>query len=143
MLGLGIYLIYQGDIVQRFRLKRSNFAVFTEPIVELPTIVAYFYPPIKSKYQRDFNISLMAVGKNTESNLEFGENVIPGTNLKVEFKELFQTDNFRIKPLTFQREMDFILTFNFANSSIMSKRDIGIRLTTLNNTAPCGGDPIF
>ena len=143
LLGLGIYLIYQGDIVQRFRLKRSNFAVFTEPIVELPTIVTYFYPPINIKYKSDFNISLVAVGTKTQSNLEFGENVIQGTNLKVEFKELFHLDNFRIKPLTFQREMDFIFTFNFANSSIMSKRDIGIRLTTLNNTSPCGGTQYF
>ena len=30
----GIYFIYQGEIVQRFNLKRTNFAIYSEPIVE-------------------------------------------------------------------------------------------------------------
>ena len=44
MLGLGVYLIYKGDVVQRFQRERTNFAVFEEEISELPSVVMYIQP---------------------------------------------------------------------------------------------------
>ena len=39
LLGLGIYFIDQGDVIQRYRIKRTNFAEYSEPASELPTII--------------------------------------------------------------------------------------------------------
>ena len=39
LLGLGIYFVYQGDVIQRYRIKRTNFAEYSEPVSELPTII--------------------------------------------------------------------------------------------------------
>ena len=44
LLSVGIYFIYQGNVVQRFYQKKTNFAEYTEAIIEMPTITAVLYP---------------------------------------------------------------------------------------------------
>ena len=61
---LGIYFIYEGNVVQRFQMKRTNFAESNERINELPTILAeieykYPYPDTLMIYGTDFNIALL------------------------------------------------------------------------------------
>ena len=63
MLGLGFFFIYKGDVLQRFQLKRTNFAVFEEPITELPTIKTYIDPYNGDlAYLKDFWIVWRAEG---------------------------------------------------------------------------------
>ena len=57
MLGLGIYFIYQGDVVQRFQLMRTNFMVYEQPIYEHPTIITFISPSIKNvTFGKDFKV---------------------------------------------------------------------------------------
>ena len=141
----GLYFIYQGGIVQRFNLKRTNFAIYSEPIVELPTIVAYVYPWTNEIfYGTNFNISYEKRNPSTSdtvsgTKLVYGENSIQDTNLKVEFQK-FQSNNFKIRPLNYKTGMDhdYVLTFKFSDSSIMANRSVGIHSSTENNTTPCG-----
>ena len=44
LLGMGIYFIYDGGLVQKFQLGRTNFALYEEPVSELPTIVTFMKP---------------------------------------------------------------------------------------------------
>ena len=82
----GLYFIYQGGIVQRFNLKRTNFAIYSEPIVELPTIVAYVYPWTNEIiYGTNFNISYEKRNPSTSdtvsgTKLVYGENSIQDTD---------------------------------------------------------------
>ena len=44
---IGFYLIFSGDVIERFSLKRTNFAEYSENVSELPTIqsrIAYQVP---------------------------------------------------------------------------------------------------
>ena len=45
---IGFYLIFSGDVIERFSLKRTNFAEYSENVSELPTInkVALYLVPI-------------------------------------------------------------------------------------------------
>ena len=38
---IAFYLIHQGDIVQRFQQKRTNFAEYSEKVRQLPTMYCY------------------------------------------------------------------------------------------------------
>ena len=76
LLGLGMYFIYEGDVVYRYRLKKTNFAEKSEPVKELPTILAHIefkYPFSKVPLicGKDFNISLQ-VTEETSLNLTSG-----------------------------------------------------------------------
>ena len=124
MLGLGSYLINQGEVFQKYKAKKTNFAVYTEDIVELPTVVTYIHPWIHDiKVQQDFNISTRAVpiNANEEVNLTFGENIVPGTNLRLEFSKqpVPNPQTFKIKPLNFHSGMphDFLMVYRFRNYS--------------------------
>ena len=41
---LGCYMIYQGEVVQPYKLGRTNFAVYEESVVELPNSIMHIYP---------------------------------------------------------------------------------------------------
>ena len=76
LLGLGMYFIYEGDVVYRYRLRKTNFAERSEPVKELPTILAHIefnYPFSKVPLicGKDFNISLQ-VSEETSLNLTSG-----------------------------------------------------------------------
>ena len=69
LLGVGCYLIYEGDVVQKYLRRRTNFAVHEEDMTELPTIVTYIYP-----YSNDFKI-----GRDFEIQFKAGILAIPLT----------------------------------------------------------------
>ena len=59
LLFVGIYFIYEGDIVQKFRLKRTNFAEsFGERMSELPTIVVFLSPKPRTNLKLGFNFNI-------------------------------------------------------------------------------------
>ena len=41
LMGLGFYFIYKGDVLNRFQLKRTNFAEYTEDLSEIPTVTTW------------------------------------------------------------------------------------------------------
>ena len=93
---LGIYFIYEGNVVQRFQMKRTNFAESNERINELPTILAeieykYPYPDTLMIYGTDFNISYQAVGSeekiDKQINLTLGENTLYNSELIINFQQ--------------------------------------------------------
>ena len=61
MLGIGFYFIHEGNVIQRYTKRRTNFAVYEEPTSELPTIVTYVTESGTSKIselklQKDFDL---------------------------------------------------------------------------------------
>ena len=104
MLVLGFYFIYQGGVVQRFLLKRTNFAIHEAPFTELPTIVIWIYP-MNASFGEDFKLYFSSIAGSdnegfddktlaptNEIELAFGENLqrVYDFELKVDFKRLYQ-----------------------------------------------------
>ena len=92
-LGVGIYFIYDSDIIQKFQLKRTNFAEYEEILTELPTLLTHIqynfdakYAWTHLKYGKDFNISFKISGSNRETNSTEGSNSLGGNTLKVNFE---------------------------------------------------------
>ena len=59
---LGIYFIYQGNVIQKFNAEKTFFAEYDEPVTEFPSIITSFdgfdgESKRKFKYGKDFNIS--------------------------------------------------------------------------------------
>ena len=93
---LGIYFIYEGNVVQRFQMKRTNFAESNERLNELPTILAeieyiYPYPDNLMIYGTDVNISYQAVGleekMEKQINLTLGKNTLSNSELIINFEQ--------------------------------------------------------
>ena len=59
LFAVGCYFIYQGQVIQRFTLGRTNFAEFEEELEEFPTILFFIDDGDKNrtyKYGTDFMI---------------------------------------------------------------------------------------
>ena len=56
MFSLGVFLIHQGEVVQRFQHQRTNFAVYEEAIFKLPNIVMYIWPYKNITFGHDYFI---------------------------------------------------------------------------------------
>ena len=93
LLCLAIYLIYIGDIVQKFCRKRSNFAEYSEEISELPVVqlsLEYRTPSDILNYGKDFLVTYQ--GNDSVKNLTIGENIVEG--VKMDLEERFErSDN--------------------------------------------------
>ena len=88
LLFLGVFFIYQGDVIDKYQTRRTNFAGFEEHPSELPTIltyVEYTKPLMRLKYEIDFNMSYEHLG-SPPTNLSEGTNLISGTDLEVHFQ---------------------------------------------------------
>ena len=85
MLGIGFYFIHEGNVIQRYLQRRTNFAVYEEPISELPTIVTYVTESGSSKIselklQKDFDLQFTQTSYAKLANLSFGNNHIKDSN---------------------------------------------------------------
>ena len=130
--------IYQGDVLQRFQLKRTNFAEYEEETTELPTIQTWLGFG-NLTFGQDYNISYTQHGSSQSRVLSQGHNMI-GT-LKVKFERLGHRA-FMITPLNFSKGMHraYDLTYQFKNASWKKVvRDVGISLSTENNSMVCDG----
>ena len=58
---LGVYFIYQGDVLARFAQQKTNYAIRKEAIRELPTITTFITPPAGLKLGTDFNLTFQAL----------------------------------------------------------------------------------
>ena len=153
LMGLGFYFIYKGDVLNRFQLKRTNFAEYTEDLSEIPTVTTWIVYASKGpflKYWRDFKIRYYHWDNNTSTILALGENDIQGSKLSVyleEFKEHEGTtgyeQTFRITPINFEAGMphDFALTYNFwTNTSRVSTINAAL---SPRNSSYCGDSSTF
>ena len=146
LLGLGIYFIYEGDVIPRFQGKRTNFAVYLEDMKELPTLSTYFNLPNNFTLGKDFNLSfngdILKVGQNDlqGSNLmvhvEYNIPVIPSKNLHDGGEPPYHW--FRIRPMNFSSGTpvpNLKLEYNF--TSPVPDPEIGIYITPENNSLWC------
>ena len=91
LLGLGFYWVFTGDALQKYFWKRTNFAEFTEPMGEFPTIKTWIDSnTLREKYEfgEDFNISFSSGHTKKEVFLKVGLNVIPGIPLQLNVEVL-------------------------------------------------------
>ena len=92
---LGLYFIVEGNVIQNFNLGRTNYAQYSEPITELPTILTVIDHANRSKYKYgiDFNISvgewMWSFNQGVSTNLTFGENNLGGP-LKIQFEAIIE-----------------------------------------------------
>ena len=97
MLCLGIYFINEGAVLERFQMKRTNFAESNERVNELPTILANIeyqhpYPNKLLDYGTDFNISYQVFGSGAAVNLTSGRNSLLESELIVDFEKQSEYD---------------------------------------------------
>ena len=152
MLGLAILFLYDGRVVSRYWLKRTNIAVYEEEITELPTIITYVRP-INDKITlgRDFKI-FYQTGLNEYSDpwneLKHGENSIKDSLLSVSFRHFYQgltaekyvVNIFTIAPRNFSVGMPvkFGLKYVFNNAAgLTGSSQIAFSLSTENGTTLC------
>ena len=139
---LGFFFIYKGDVINRFHLKRTNFAEYSEFIMEIPTVTTWIeYRSDYSQnlqYWNDFTIELYHwQNDSSTTSLELGENKVFGSSLHV-FFENFTDGTYRISPVNYAPGMphDFSLSYSFqSNTSNVSR--IAVALSTRNNSY-CG-----
>ena len=150
LLCLAIYLIYIGDIVQKFCRKRSNFAEYSEEISELPVVhlfLEYRTPSDILNYGKDFLVTYQ--GNDFVKNLTMGENIVEGVQMDLE-ERFERSDNTTIyftyqslflRPGGFKSKLllpyNLMLTFGESGSFGKLVSRAGITLTTSNNTY-CG-----
>ena len=152
LFSLGVYFIHVGEVVQRFQIKRTNFAVYKEKMVEYPTIILYLFPWTDSLVLgKDFNITfhedLYEIHQGI--NLTLGENVVTVENstLRLHFGPLeqwFLPNIFKLKIQNYQPSMpiNHALTFVF-NDPNLSTHQAGFQLTTENGTMDCGNGKFY
>ena len=157
MLGMGIYFIYYGELVQKFQLQKTSFAAYEEPISNLPTIVTFIKPWNKNiTFGKDFEISISFNYSKyipdllpTEwINLTYGENVIGG-NARLHMQHFYdglsaqeyRPNFFKITPLEFPsgKPFNFRLKYEFKNSTIMTGSQLVLSVRAENSSGTCGG----
>ena len=141
LLGVGIFFIYQGDVITRYWLKRTNFAEFSEPLAELPTILAFSDPPESSlSLQKDFNISLgVFKGKKIQfTQLKKGRNSAGDGQLIFNLENVYNENTVRVTPLGTNTNFKLIYGLKFqlkhSNQSKGQFIDIGLIFSTENNS---------
>ena len=147
---LGCYFVYKGNVWDIFHMKRTNFAVYDEPISEPPTIISWIQyskhqnsKALEYKLGKDYNVTYSTQPWwKAKVVLEEGENVIPGTRIKVNL-EIKNGPNWeprlKITPLSFSSRIVqdvFRLTYIFMNDT-MNDTLMEFLLTTKNNSN-CG-----
>ena len=142
MIALGCYFIYQGEVVQKYKSKMTNFALSEENIAELPTIKTWI-SPLTSQFKlgKDFNITYKSGTEASEMkpvNLSLGNNSIDG-DLTVNFQRLPGRNIFQITPANFSPEMslDHVLVWEFKNEDQMKGKKIGLSLSTEIDVMTC------
>ena len=155
LLCLAIYFIYLGAVIDRFALKRTNYAVFDENITELPTILTWVdiygqHAATNLNIGRDFNMSFQHIPSGTFELPETAPVLIANGYYPVKgnkyttFGIAFETnihgfEDIKITPVispgsSLTRLGDLALTYTFRNSSLNDLVSIGITLTTENNS---------
>ena len=139
LLSLGCYFIYQGQVVQRFIIQRTDFSEYSETVSELPTLLTFPLLYNTLKFGKDFNISYGIRGSSLTRNLSIGINDISDC-LQVYVDQIYNSSVFKITPLNFSSDkpLDYELAYTVDKSLLHNHTTIefGIRLSTENNSHP-------
>ena len=158
LLSLGVYLIYAGDIIQKYQQKLTNFAEYGEDVLQLPTILAfieYNHPELTLEFGKDFNLTYQSID-SWEKQLN-GHNLSRGFNklengLQIEVLDLLDNNksasdirasvlstyhNFKITPISVSpgMELGYVLIFAFGSTSGFEKlvSQTGLTITSEDN----------
>ena len=146
---MGCYFIFQGNVIQKYNLKKKAFTEEVEDVSELPTIMTEVVHKEKRSltYGDDFSITF-GILNSTTYNLSYGINEMAGLP-SLRFEKISSRcsgvgtmEGFLIVPLSFpssKENMTFQLSWAFKNTSdFLSKViSIGMFLSTENNSIPC------
>ena len=130
---LGFYFIYQGQVIQRFSEEKTIFAEYDEALEEFPTMTTHIMGKLSPmpEYGSGFNIS-MGVADQAEPmrDLTFGENILPGSRLKVYFERYGEhAREFRITPLNFDPDMPVVYRLKYKFGKLAVSK-VSLRLST-------------
>ena len=121
----GFYLIYAGDVIEKFKIERTNFAEYVENITEIPTILTYIDGNGGTELGYGTNVSLsMKVSKvKQEKYLANGSNWFGA--LEFGFEALWDGSVFKVTSLNFPEDLDgsfwYSLSYIFENSTEVEK----------------------
>ena len=155
-LGLGMYFIYQGRVLQRFYGKKTAMGYMEEDLRELPTFVTYISGSKSFELGKDFHIEyrVKIEGKDQgHTNLTHGDNTItegrlginldgwPNINGGKGLKFGRHWKSLKLTPLNFPRglRLDYIFRFIFEDPTAVGKSKISMDFRTKNGVLPCGG----
>ena len=141
---LGWFFIYQGEVWQRFNLRRTNFAKYDEEITELPTVYttvgnlnynAKFGNDFKISFEEYDAISYRDVGLRA-TNLSIGNNTVGYSQLVVNLEQRNNGNMFQLIPVNHVPGMhqEYVLTYIFTNSSMYASAIFRVSLKTQNNS---------
>ena len=152
LFSLGIFFILKGDVWERYVQKRTNFAIHTKDITELPTI-ATFIQPFGLKLGVDFNLSVQAhrsgaIDSSTEPTQLMKSGVYPVfaeenyEPFQIDFENnLYNGSASKITPIVDSKaklyrigDLAMSYTFKDANTSNLEKILITVTLTSENNS---------
>ena len=153
LLLVGCYFIYEGNIVERFQQRKTNFAEAVENVTEYPTIVTwieYQQPREVLTLGSDFNLSI-SLDYSEGIYLKDGQNFMDGdysTMFNLEEIPYVQTleyphQYFRISPKKNSAKTSLVMSleYDFSNSSMtntsIAVARIGSVFTSQNNSR-CG-----
>ena len=127
---VGCFFIYQGDVLQRFQLKRTNFAEYEENLTEFPTILTW--PAFGNlKFGEDYNISFRAPGL-PQINLTEGYQTLGKLSVHFESGMIIN-----LSPVDLSNGMvpDYKIVYLFENASTQDiVKEVNVRLSAKNNT---------
>ena len=148
-LGIGVYFIYKGEVVQRFQRRRTNFAHYEEQVSELPIHTISVWTKNKTfKFGEDYHLQFRqgAQGSfHTAINLTYGDNRIPENNLRLTIdSELENQRSLKISfaNLSSKMPLDYQFIFKHVNSNSVtqhSKPLVKAYVKTKNGSMRCNG----
>ena len=131
LLSLGLYWILTGDALNKYFLKRTNFAEFSEPMDRIPTILTWIDPIDGYRHWnydigKDYNITLASEGYIKPLNLTVGRNMVPEIPLQLNIEKVFDGHFLKIAPLGYSPKFPthYELQYTFKNSSKATKVSI-------------------
>ena len=154
---IGFYFIHNGQVWDRYRLNRTNYAEYTEKITELPTFVTWvqYHQNVQSseylKFGEDISIVYWQYPWLQQTVLQEGNNLLPSLVLKLEMKDdnahyWISDKKYKLTPLNFTKDLltkEFRLTFQFPTNKHSVVSGIKIALSTGNNSGCAYGWDTF
>ena len=130
-MGTGVYFIYYGDVWERYRLKRTNFAEYTEQITELPTFVTWiqYRQNIQTsehlKFGEDISIVYWQYPWLQQTVLKEGNNLLPSLELNLEMKDdnahyWISDKKYKLTPLNFTKDLKQFIVIRIPSSFLFS-----------------------
>ena len=126
---LGIFFIIQGQVVDKFLSRKSNFAKYYEPLTELPPLQRGFLVLGKTWHMGKISILHTNLGRLwMPKTWFFGENQIEGT-FSVDFETVELGYRYKITPRGFISGMlpHYKIIYTFKNTTQISQ--VGLKLS--------------